>query len=111
MQPEPPHDRRAGPAAVRPPPPLDGAHPPLGDRGGAGGHDHERPADLRGVRPLREPRRAVLPESARRDAVPALGPARRLACRGPELAPPPPVAPPPGRPPPPPPTCVERPRG
>src|SRR5205823_926753 len=48
--------------------------------------DHERPADLRGVRPLREPRRTVLPEPARRGAVPPLEPAGRLARRGPELA-------------------------
>src|SRR5919197_6648330 len=93
------HDRHAEPAAARPPPPLAGPPDALGDRGGARRHDHERPADLRGLCALREPRRAVPAESARRHTVSPLETAGRLARRGAELALRPDVAPRRGRPP------------
>src|SRR5207237_2388963 len=83
----------ATPAAPRTPPPLDRPHHALGDRPGARWDDHERPADLRGLRALREPRRTVAAESAGRRAVPPLEPAGRLARRGAELALRPHVAP------------------
>src|SRR5207249_4794803 len=66
---------------LRSPPPLDCPPHPLGDLVPSRRDDHQRPTDLRGLRPLWEPRRPVLPESLRRHPLPPVEPAWRLARR------------------------------
>src|SRR2546426_4005232 len=70
----------------RPAASLDRPPHPLGDRRHARRAHRERPPDLRGVRPLRRPRRAVPSESVRRHALPRVVAAGRLAPGRPELA-------------------------
>src|SRR4051795_12211322 len=71
--------RRSGWAAAGQAPSRHRAFRPLGQHRAAAGDDRERPANLHGLLALRHPRQPVLSEPVGRQAVPGVGPPRRVA--------------------------------